>query len=218
MKPFKLKPGAFPAARGYASTAVVAGGLLLAAVTLEVRGHGADAVAWAVVQVVLVAIAATDAVTRRIPNALTLTSAAAAVALRVLFARAELVETFAAAGICFAAFLLLAILSRGALGMGDVKLAGLLGLFLGSTVFPALLVGTFAGGVAALVVAYRTGSAKAALAYGPYLCLGGAVAIVALSPPPLVSRPHDSSWSQPDSVQPDRTFSGIGWKLPTSFT
>lgn len=186
MKPSTLRPAAFTAARVHASTAVVVGGLLLAGITLEVRGHGADAVAWAVVQVVLVAIAATDAATRRIPNALTLPAASAAVALRLLFARPGLVETFAAAGICFAAFLLLAILSRGALGMGDVKLTGLLGLLLGTAVIPALLVGTFAGAVAALVVAYRTGSAKAALAYGPYLCLGAAVAIVALSPPPLV--------------------------------
>jgi len=159
--------------------------LILAAATFVLQGHDADAVAWAGVQIVLVAIAATDLATRRIPNVLTLGTATGAVALRLLLARGSLAETFAAGAICFAVFLLLAVASHGAFGMGDVKLAGLLGLLLGKDVVDALVLGTLCGAAAALVAARRARSLKATLAYGPYLCLGAAVVILFTSPPGL---------------------------------
>ena len=71
--------------------------------------------------------------------------------------------------------------------MGDVKLVGLFGLLLGTALVPALLVGIVAGGIAsAIVVVAKPGGRKQAIAYGPYLCLGASVAILAFSPPPLV--------------------------------
>lgn len=158
----------------------------LAVGTFASCGRGANAVAWAAVQLVLVAVAATDVATRRIPNALILPTAVAAVAARALFDMSALAETLVAAAACLAGFLAFALLSRGALGMGDVKLAGLLGLLLGSAVVPALLLGTVAGAVASLLVAWRTGSFRTTIAYGPYLCLGAAVAIIAVSPPALI--------------------------------
>ena len=141
---------------------------------------------WAVVQVLLVVIAAIDLETRRIPNLLTLVAAAGVMGLRVGLAPATLTETVLAGAICFVGSLLLSIVSRGALGMGDVKLSGLLGLLLGKDVVPALLVGTFCGAVAALVVARRARSRKVSLAYGPYLCVGAAILILASAPPALV--------------------------------
>ena len=71
--------------------------------------------------------------------------------------------------------------------MGDVKLAGLLGLLLGSAALPALFLGVIAGGIAsaAVLVTHRRERGRA-IAYAPYLCFGGAVAIVAFSVPPLV--------------------------------
>lgn len=165
--------------------AILLVGLVLAAATFVVRGHDADALAWAGVQLVLAAIAAIDVATRRIPNVLTLATAVAAVALRLTFARGALLETLTAGAVCFTGLLLLAIAARGALGMGDVKLAGLLGLLLGRDVVAALLLGTVAGAVAALVAVRREGSRKATLAYGPYLCLGAAVVILFTTPPAL---------------------------------
>jgi leader peptidase (prepilin peptidase) / N-methyltransferase len=159
--------------------------LVLAAATFVLHGHDANAAAWAGVQVVLVAVATIDAATRRIPNVVTLTTAACAVALRLLLARGTLPETFAAGAICFAVFLLLAVVSRGAFGMGDVKLAALLGLLLGKDAVDALLLGALCGAAAALIVARRAGSLKATLAYGPYLCLGAAVVILVATPPAL---------------------------------
>ncbi len=73
-----------------------------------------------------------------------------------------------------AGFLFLAILGRGALGMGDVKLAGAIGALFG---FPhalyALFWGIMLGGVAALylLIVHRAGL-KSAFAYGPYLAAG----------------------------------------------
>ncbi len=71
-------------------------------------------------------------------------------------------------------FLLLAILGRDALGLGDVKLAAAIGALAG---FPVALVGLFvgimAGGVAALfLLLTRRAGRKDTMAYGPYLALG----------------------------------------------
>jgi leader peptidase (prepilin peptidase) / N-methyltransferase len=109
------------------------------------------------------------------------------VALRAAFATSSLVETLVAGGIAFAAFLLVAVVTRGGFGMGDVKLAGLLGLLLGRAALPGLFVGIVAGGIASAVslLAHR-GERGRTIAYGPYLCLGGAVAVLAFAVPPLV--------------------------------
>lgn len=161
------------------------GGLALAVATFVVQGHDANALAWAGVQLVLVAISAIDIATRRIPNVLILATAVSATASRLALARGNLVETLVAGAICFGAFLLLAMRAPGALGMGDVKLAGLLGLLLGREVVAALLLGTVTGAVAAIVVARRAGTRKATLAYGPYLGLGAAIVILFTTPPAL---------------------------------
>jgi leader peptidase (prepilin peptidase) / N-methyltransferase len=165
---------------------VIACGVVVAAVTFVLRGHDANAALWAVVQLGLVAIAAIDLATRRIPNVLTLSAAIGAIALRLAFERDELVEIVVAGAVCLVALLVLAVIARGGFGMGDVKLAGALGLLLGRQVVPALLIGTVCGAVAALAAARRARSRKATLAYGPYLCLGAAVVILLTTPPALV--------------------------------
>jgi len=71
-------------------------------------------------------------------------------------------------------FLFLALLGRGAMGAGDVKLAAALGAVLGlPLILPALLLGALGGGAAALLllVTGRAGR-KDPMAYGPYLALG----------------------------------------------
>jgi prepilin signal peptidase PulO-like enzyme (type II secretory pathway) len=77
-----------------------------------------------------------------------------------------------AAGFSF--FLLLALLAPGAMGMGDVKLAGFIGLTTGlSGVMSALLIGITAGGIGGLAVLvgnrFRRGKT---MAYAPFLVLG----------------------------------------------
>ena len=74
----------------------------------------------------------------------------------------------------FGFFLLLALLAPGAMGMGDVKLAGFIGLITGlSGVMAALFLGILAGGIAGIVVLIRNRFRRGkTLAYAPYLVLG----------------------------------------------
>lgn len=79
----------------------------------------------------------------------------------------------------FGLFLLLAIIGRGALGMGDVKLAGVIGMMLGfPNVLTALTVGAILGGVgAAVMLILRKATRKSAIAYAPYLAFGALLTI-----------------------------------------
>jgi leader peptidase (prepilin peptidase)/N-methyltransferase len=67
------------------------------------------------------------------------------------------------------------------MGMGDVKLAGVMGLYLGVAVAPALLVAFLAGSLVGLVGVARLGSAgrKVAIPFAPFLAAGGLVGLLA---------------------------------------
>jgi leader peptidase (prepilin peptidase)/N-methyltransferase len=67
------------------------------------------------------------------------------------------------------------------MGMGDVKLALLLGAMLGHTVPVALLIGVLAALVPAAVLLVRHGSSarKVGIPFAPFLALGGVVALFA---------------------------------------
>jgi leader peptidase (prepilin peptidase) / N-methyltransferase len=68
------------------------------------------------------------------------------------------------------------------MGMGDVKLAGVMGLFLGSAVAPALLVALLSGSVVGVALMARKGVAdgrRTAIPFGPWLALGGLVGLFA---------------------------------------
>ena len=161
--------------------------MALAVVTFVHLGSDADAALWAAVQAVLVGLAAIDIETRRLPNAITLPVSALALLFRAVDDRSHLAEVAIAGAAAFAVFYVLALVLRGGLGMGDVKLAGMLGFLLGSEAIPALALGIVAGGVwAAGLVLTRRAGLRSTLAYGPFLCLGGAVAILFSGPPPLV--------------------------------
>jgi prepilin signal peptidase PulO-like enzyme (type II secretory pathway) len=85
-------------------------------------------------------------------------------------------------GICAGGFLLGAALVRpGGMGLGDVKLGGVLGLYLGPGVVAALLVAFAAGAVAGLAVLVRHGWAARtrALPFAPFLSLGALVVLAA---------------------------------------
>ena len=65
------------------------------------------------------------------------------------------------------------------MGMGDVKLAGVMGLYLGKAVAPALLIGFAVGALYGLALIARHGAEarKQAVPFGPFLALGGIVAL-----------------------------------------
>jgi len=117
---------------------------------------------------------------RIIPNAIVLPGAVAAIAIVAATEPSELSEHLIA-GAAAAGFLLLAVLAypRG-MGMGDVKLAGVLGLYLGRSVGPAMLVALLSATIVGVVIIARKGAAegrKTAVPFGPFLSLGGLVGL-----------------------------------------
>jgi leader peptidase (prepilin peptidase) / N-methyltransferase len=133
---------------------------------------------------VLVVLSAIDAETHRLPNRIVLPSAAAVLAARLATAPEQWQAWVGASLGAFACFLVFALVVPAGLGMGDVKLMLLLGAALGTALVPALLLGTLAGGVAALVVLARDGrnARGRALAYGPFLAFGAIAAMLLLTP------------------------------------
>ena len=125
----------------------------------------------------LVTVAATDIEHRIVPNKVVATSALAALALWGLADPSRLPENLIAAA-CAGGFLLIAAIAYPAgMGMGDVKLAGVMGLYLGRAVGPAMLiafgVGTLVG--IAIMVAHGGAARKQAIPFAPFLALGGIV-------------------------------------------
>jgi leader peptidase (prepilin peptidase)/N-methyltransferase len=159
--------------------------VVLVVLTLSRYGITLVGLGWSACQVLFGLIAAWDVKTRRIPNVVLLPAALVVVALRAVFVPSALPESLIAGAIALGAFLVLTILFGG-LGMGDVKLAGLIGLLLGRAAVGALVAGCVAGGLAAaLLLASGRAGRKSTFAYGPYLALGAAIGIVVGNPPPL---------------------------------
>jgi leader peptidase (prepilin peptidase) / N-methyltransferase len=76
-------------------------------------------------------------------------------------------------------FLVFALAKPGGLGMGDVKLALLIGAALGWAVVAALFLGTLASGIVAAVLLFKEGTSarKKAIPLGPFLA-GGAIVVL----------------------------------------
>ncbi|MFI5010305.1 MAG: prepilin peptidase [Solirubrobacterales bacterium] len=133
----------------------------------------------------LVPAAVIDLEYRIIPNKLTATGVVLALVLGTALDPAgepvRLIAGAAAGGF----FLLAALAYPGGMGMGDVKLAAMMGLFLGAAVAPAILIALVAGvSVGAAIVAHKGQKAgrKTAVPFGPFLALGGFVAVLAGQP------------------------------------
>lgn len=159
----------------YPTVELVAG--LLIALSFLVFGLSADAFVAAFFCAVLVTISATDLGHRIVPNVIVLPAAAIVLAAQtVLHPGVE----WALAAFGAALFLFLAALAypKG-MGMGDVKLALLLGAMLGRTVPVGLMVGMIAALVPAVVLFVRHGAAarKLAIPFAPFLSFGGVFAL-----------------------------------------
>ncbi|MGD0166615.1 MAG: prepilin peptidase [Gaiellaceae bacterium] len=130
----------------------------------------------------LVAISAADLEHRIVPNLIVLPAAAAVLAAQTgLHPSVE----WAIGAVAASGFLLIAALAYpGGMGMGDVKLALLLGAMLGRTVAVALAFGMVSALVPAIWLLARHGSAarKMKIPFAPFLALGGVVALFVGSP------------------------------------
>jgi leader peptidase (prepilin peptidase) / N-methyltransferase len=156
-------------------------GLLFAVTVLVLHGEPAQLVLGLVFVATLAAITLTDLELRIIPNKILIVSALAGVALVVALDPSSLPEraigAAAAGGLLFAVALAY---PRG-MGMGDVKLAAVMGLYLGRSVAPALLIAFAAGSIFGLALIARQGASarKQAVPFGPFLALGGVVGLLA---------------------------------------
>lgn len=96
---------------------------------------------------------------------------------------AALGRTLLAGAVLFGFYLVLHLIQPRGMGLGDVKLAGILGLYLGYLSWSHLLLGTLAAFVLASVVGIalivlRRAGLKTAIAFGPYMLLGTAGALL----------------------------------------
>jgi leader peptidase (prepilin peptidase)/N-methyltransferase len=128
----------------------------------------------------LIAVAGIDLEHRIIPNKVMLPSAVFAVAAAIALRPDDVAELGIAGVAAFAAFLLAALAYPAGMGMGDVKLAGVMGLFLGTAVIPSLFIAFLAGTIAGVAVIARHGSAgrKKGVPFGPFLALGGLIGLL----------------------------------------
>jgi leader peptidase (prepilin peptidase) / N-methyltransferase len=126
---------------------------------------------------VLVAVSAIDLTHRIIPNRIVLPAFALVLVAQTLL---EPSPEWALAALGASGFLFLAVLAYpSGMGMGDVKLALLMGAALGKTVAVALMFGMVAALVPAVILLARHGSKarKMGIPFGPFLALGSVVAL-----------------------------------------
>jgi leader peptidase (prepilin peptidase)/N-methyltransferase len=148
--------------------------------------HSAATIALSLCLILLVVPAALiDLEHRIIPNKITALGAVLALAVGLALdpggEPTRLIAAAAAGGFLLAA----ALAYPGGMGMGDVKLAGMMGLFLGSAVAPAILIALLSGTLVGAVIIARKGARegrKTAVPFGPFLALGALVAVFAGQP------------------------------------
>ena len=154
------------------------GGALACAALVRVGITPAGLLAAAVLAVLGV-LTVIDLDARVLPNRIVLPAIAGVLAWQLAFFPSRFVEVLLAA-VGAAAFLLLPCLfRRGAMGMGDIKVAALLGAALGAPVALALALSSLAAWPMALVLVVRGASVRGAtIPFGPFLALGGAVMLL----------------------------------------
>ncbi|TQO20399.1 leader peptidase (prepilin peptidase)/N-methyltransferase [Rhodoglobus vestalii] len=138
---------------------------------------------------VTVALTLIDIDVHRLPNAIVLPSYIVAI---VLLGGASLLSGDGEAALralagmvaLAAAYYLMALAYPGGMGLGDVKLAGLLGLYLGYSSWSALAVGSFGafilGGIFSIIlIATRRATRKSGIPFGPWMLAGAWVGLSA---------------------------------------
>lgn len=149
-------------------------------------GGGAAKVALHLATILLlVPVALIDLEHRIIPNKLTALGAVLALGLGLGLDPSGEPQRLIAGALAGGALLLAALAYPGGMGMGDVKLAAVLGLLLGRDVAPAMLVALLAGVLIGAIVIAREGAAqgrKTAVPFGPFLALGATAAVFAGDP------------------------------------
>ena len=156
-------------------------GLLFAATVLVYRHDAAEAVIGLVFVTVLATVTLTDLEQRIIPNRVLLVGAVLCLAIAAPTDPGGLPERLIAAAAAGGILFLVVLAYPAGMGLGDVKLAATMGLFLGRAAAPAILIALLAGSVVGLALIVRHGARarKMAIPFGPFLALGGVAALLA---------------------------------------
>jgi leader peptidase (prepilin peptidase) / N-methyltransferase len=175
-----------PSALGYVRSLrprtqlLVAGASAVLAAGCFVRfGLSGRAAVESVFAAVLVLLTAIDLQRRLIPNVIVLPTLVGVLVAQIALSPDRTVEWVVASGAA-ALFLFIPLLIYPAgMGMGDVKLAALLGAALGKAVILAVIAGLFTAGAFGVLILVREGvaSRKKSIAFGPFLAFGGLVAL-----------------------------------------
>jgi leader peptidase (prepilin peptidase)/N-methyltransferase len=156
---------------------------------LEIAAGALSLVAFLYLAAISLALALIDLDTKRLPNVLVLP--AYAVGAVLLGVSSLLVGDVAALGraalgalILGGLYLLLAVIRPGGMGLGDVKLAGVLGLFLAWLGWDALAVGGLAGFIlgglfGVVLIAFRRAGRGTGIPFGPWMLAGAWLGILA---------------------------------------
>ena len=144
------------------------------------RGVDEDLVLQLPFAAVLIAVAFIDLEHRIVPNKIVVPAAVFGVAAAAVVATDDVPELLIAGAGAFLAMLLIVLAYPRGMGMGDVKLAGVMGLYLGLEVVPALFIGFLTGTVVGLGILAREGAdaRKKAVPFAPFLALGGVAALL----------------------------------------
>jgi leader peptidase (prepilin peptidase) / N-methyltransferase len=156
-------------------------GLLFVATVLVYRHDAAEAVIGLVFVTMLAVVTLTDLERRIIPNKVLIVGAVLCLAIAVPTDPAGVPERLIAAAAAGGVFFLVVLAYPAGMGLGDVKLAATMGLFLGRAVAPAILAALLIGSLVGVVLLARHGSQarKMAIPFGPFLALGGVIGLLA---------------------------------------
>jgi leader peptidase (prepilin peptidase)/N-methyltransferase len=159
----------------------LAAGALYAATVLVLWEEPAQVALGLAFVTMLLAITLTDLERRIIPNKILLAGAIAGVAVATATDPGSLPERAIAAAAAGGLLFAVALAYPRGMGLGDVKLAAVMGLYLGRSVAPALLIAFAAGSLFGLALIARQGAAarKQAVPFGPFLAFGGVVGLLA---------------------------------------
>lgn len=128
----------------------------------------------------LLAVTVTDLERRVIPNKILAVSAVIGVVILAVGDPSSLPERALAAVAAGGVLFLVVLAYPKGMGLGDVKLTALMGLYLGRNVAPAVLVALLAGSAVGLTLIARHGAAarKQAIPFGPFLAFGGVIGLL----------------------------------------
>jgi leader peptidase (prepilin peptidase)/N-methyltransferase len=129
----------------------------------------------------LIAVADIDLEHRIVPNKILLPMAVWGVAASAVVRPGELLVLLGAGAAAFTFLLVAALIHPAGMGMGDVKLAGVMGLYLGASIAPALLVAFTTGSVVGVALMLRGGEGgrTRGIPFAPFLALGAIVGLLA---------------------------------------